>query len=233
MRNQFYIDGVSTADFGLFVGLNGNDGAPERSVENIVIPGRSGTLTIDNGRFENIDVSYTCFVSKDFPSNMAGFRALVLSKVGYFKLEDTAHPDEYRMAKYKSGLGEITSSQMRRQGYFTVTFDCMPQRFLVSGTIAKAFTGNGAIVNNTLFDAKPLVRVWGNGSVGIGDATFTLTGTTGYTDVDCEAMNAYSGGTNRNSKMSGTFPVLAPGENGVTLGSGITRVEITPRWWTI
>ena len=29
------------------------------------------------------------------------------------------------------------------------------------------------------------------------------------------------------------FPVLSPGENTITLGSGITQIQITPRWWVV
>ena len=41
---------------------------------------------------------------------------------------------------------------------------------------------------------------------------------------------------NRNASvklLSGGFPVLQEGDNGVTLGSGISRIIITPRWWKI
>ena len=62
MRNIITYDGKSSMDFGLYVGLNQNDNAPQRSTEDIVVPGRNGTLTIDNGRYENIDVSYICFI---------------------------------------------------------------------------------------------------------------------------------------------------------------------------
>jgi phage-related protein len=29
------------------------------------------------------------------------------------------------------------------------------------------------------------------------------------------------------------FPVLEPGTNNISVGSGITAVAITPRWWRI
>ena len=232
MRNIITYDGKSSMDFGLYVGLNQNDNAPQRSTEDIVVPGRNGTLTIDNGRYENIDVSYICFIRYRFEDTIPAARNFFLANSGYRRLEDSAHPEEYRMAKYKSGL-EVTPSQMRKQGYFTLTFNCMPQRFLKSGEIPLVFTGNGTIFNETMQVAKPLIRVWGNGSLGIGENTITLAGITDpYTDIDCESMDAYAAGENRNSNISGAFPVLEPGPNGVSL-SGVTKVEITPRWWIL
>ena len=236
MQYQLFYDGVSSVNFGMYVGLNGNDNAPQRSIDTIVVPGRNGTLTIDNGRFENIEIEYICFIRRDFEKNIISARNHYTSRIGYKRLEDTAHPDEYRMARYVSGL-EVTPSQMRKQGYFTLTFDAMPQRFLKSGEKQIAFTRNGAVVNATQFDAKPLIRVYGDGVVGIGSETITVADNPGYIDIDCEMMDAYMGATNCNSNItlsSDEFPVLTANSNsGVTLGTGITKVVITPRWYII
>ena len=64
----------------------------------------------------------------------------------------------------------------------------------------------------------------------------TLKAADGYTDIDCDLEDAYKGSANKNGCLqlySGEFPTLAPGENGITLGTGITKVEITPRWWSL
>lgn len=231
MRYILTYNGKSSADVGIFVGLNGNDSAPARSYESVVVPGRSGALTIDNGRYENISVTYTCFIRKDFDINIDAVRAFFLSTTGYGRLEDSAHPDEYRMARISGGL-DVTVSQMREQGYFSVEFDCMPQRWLKSGEIEQEYTASGTIYNPTRFASKPMLRVYGNGTVGIGSSSFTLAGTTDYTDIDCERMDAYYGATNRNSNMTGVFPAIEPGQSGITL-SGVTKVIITPKWWNL
>ena len=236
MKYQLIYDGVSSVNFGMYVGLNGNDNAPERSIDTIVVPGRNGTLTIDNGRFENVAVEYICFIRQDFEKNIVSARNHYTSRIGYKRLEDTAHPDEYRMARYVAGL-EVTPSQMRKQGYFTLTFDAMPQRFLKSGERQIEFTRNGTIINTTQFDAKPLIRVYGNGTVGIGSETITVANNPGFIDIDCEMMDAYYNATNCNDRItlsSGEFPVLTADSNiGVTKGTGITKIVITPRWYII
>lgn len=235
MRNNLTFDGVSCQDMGLYVGFAGTEDAPKRSIESIDVPGRNGALTIDNGRFDNIEVRYQCVIRDRFEQNIRAARSFFLSRVGYCRLEDSAHPDYYRMARYVSGM-DVTPSQMRQQGSLTLIFDCMPQRFLKSGEDAIIFTRSGGIYNDGDFASRPLIRVYGNGALGVGSETITIASNPGYIDIDSEMMDAHMGATNCNDKItlsSGEFPVLEPGDNGITLGSGITRVVITPRWWTV
>ena len=64
----------------------------------------------------------------------------------------------------------------------------------------------------------------------------TVSSNPGILTIDSELMDVYSGTTNCNSMVSFSddeFPLLGPGENGVDLDSGITAVEITPRWFIL
>ena len=238
MRHILEYDGVSSLDFGLWIGFAETDNAPQRSIESIEIPGRNGALTIDNGRFENITVSYKCVIPWDYERNVAAARAVYLSRVGYHRLEDSAHPDEFRMARYHSGL-ESVPSQMRQQGYFTLEFDCMPQRFLRSGenkTIATSENPNITIFNATMFNALPLLRVYGNGEIHINDSTITISTESPYVDIDCETLDCYYEGTSENHNVQFSeykFPELVPGDNSIAFDGEITSIEVTPRWWTI
>lgn len=235
MINYFTFDGVSSRDFGVFIsGTTVFDAAP-RSIQTVAVPGRSGTLTLDNGRFENVDLVYPAFIYDQFHENIEGLRNFLLSAAGYRRLEDTYNPNTYMMARYVSGLS-VETTQIRKQGQFDLTFDRMPQRFLKAGEDPVEFTAAGSITNPTRFAAKPLIRVYGTGTLGIGSETITITQNPGYIDIDSEMMDAYYGATNCNGYItlsSGEFPVLEPGSNGVNPGTGITRVSITPRWWIL
>ena len=96
-------------------------------------------------------------------------------------------------------------------------------------------TASGTISNPTLFEAKPLIRVYGTGKLEVGSETITISkGATEYIDIDCDIQDCYEGSENRNGLVTLTdFPTLASGDTGIKLGSGITKVEITPRWWTV
>lgn len=235
MRNYFIYNEQDSRDFGVYISGTNVFNAPERSIETVTVPGRSGTLTIDNNRFENIELEYPAFIFANFKTNIANLRNFLLSAPGYRRLEDTYHPDEYRMARYVSGL-EVAPTDMRTEGQFSLVFDCMPQRFLTAGEEETELTESGSITNPTLFAARPLIRVYGTGTLGVGSETITITENPGYIDIDSEMMDAYYGTVNCNGYItlnSGNFPVLAPGYNGITLGTGITKAIITPRYWVI
>lgn len=235
MINYFIYDGVSSRDFGVYI--NGTEvfNAAPRSISTVTVPGRSGTLTIDNGRFENVELTYPAFIFDNFKANVAGLRNFLMSGAGYRRLEDTYHPEEYMMARYISGL-EVQPTERRKEGEFSLVFDRMPQRFLKAGEDPVQFTTSGSILNPTLFASRPNIRVYGTGTLGVGSETITITTNPGYIDVDCEMMDAYYGATNCNGYIilsSGEFPVLKPGGTGISLGTGITKIIITPRWWQL
>lgn len=225
---------LSTA-FRVYPSGNESFNTPERAVEVVEVPGKNGDLTFDLGRFKNIEVSYPCFIAEDLETNLNALTAFLGSQKGYKKLEDTYHPSYYRMGMF---IGPLEQEIILLQaGVFTLTFNCKPQKFLTSGDTVQSFTSDSSITNPTLYDSKPLLRVYGNGTVGIGAFSFTVTNNANSNlYIDCETMDCYRGSTNCNSYVTftdNTFPVLVPGSNGIDLGSGITQVKITPRWWTI
>lgn len=234
MRHNLTFDGKPFSDFGAFISGVGIYNAPERDVERIEIPGRTGDLFKDNGRFRNIEISYPCYIVSDFGNQFNGLKEYLCSKLGYAKLEDSYAPDHYRLARPVTPI-EAVPQILHRTGSFILTFDCDARRFLKNGDNVITLTANGSIFNPTYFDAKPLIRAYGTGSFTINDITVTITSANVYTDIDCEIMDAYKGTTNCNGNISTTnneFPALRPGANNITL-SGITKLEITPRWWTI
>lgn len=227
------IDGRSTEDFNTWISGGGTFDSPERDVELVSVPGRNGDLVIDNGRFNNIEVEYDCFISKDFADNIHALRSYLGSLTGYKKLEDTYHPEVYRLALFTSGV-KVKPTTRNLAGEFTLTFNCKPQRFLKRGERAITFTTNGAIKNPTLHDALPLIRAYGTGTLTIGGITITITSANGYTDIDCELQEAFKGSTNCNGNITlddGEFPKLVSGSNNVNMT--VSRLDIIPRWWTI
>lgn len=228
-------DDISCSDFGVYVTDMDTDNSPERIFKIESVPGRNGNLTYDTNAFSNITIRYPAFVYEDTDTNIDGFRNYLASKDGYKRLEDSFHPEEYRMARYSSALS-VNKTVNGLKGRMTLEFDCKPQRFLKSGEMEQTFYQTGKIENPTLFAAKPLIRIYGSGSVWIGSTQITFDGTTPYVDIDCELQDAYYNGSNKNASVAFTpnqFPELRAGETGITLGTGITRVVITPRWWHI
>lgn len=103
-------------------------------------------------------------------------------------------------------------------------------------TFTMKYTASDSMSNPTEFPSSPLIRAYGNGSFVMDGVTITITNATSYTDIDCDLMDCYEGTTNRNNDVSFStydFPKLRPGDNAVSIVSGITALEITPRWWRV
>ena len=180
LNNYFTFGGVKSSDYGIYISGDGVHNAPERDVTMVTVPGRNGQLTIDNGRFENIEVTYPCFVEggngADITANIQGFRNAIGCLTGYQRLTDTYHTDEYREGIFKAGL-DVSPVVYHTGGEFEIVFDCKPQRWLTSGETAITLVpgaddsgGHGLgvqISNPTEFNAAPLFKLRGYGTINI------------------------------------------------------------------
>lgn len=235
MRNCFKLGEEFSSFYGLYISGSGTFDSPERDVTIISIPGRNGDLVLDNGRFKNVSLQYPAFVRTGFKEKAAGLRAWLLQSSGYRRLEDTYHPDEFRMARY-SGSITFDMRALNTAGECTLTFHCKPQRFLKKGESVREFTAGGNMKNPTRFPAFPQLRIYGNGRLTVGGVRIEVSGNAdNYIDIDCEAEDACRGYTNMNSNLTlldNRFPALPSGETQIEF-TGITKVEIKPRWWTV
>ena len=172
MRNTLTFGGVNSADYGVYITGSGVYNAPKRAVENIVVPGRNGLLTIDQGRYENITVEYPAFAfgktREEFQQKITSFRNAIMSQIGYQRLEDTYHPDEYRMALYAEGL-DVDVKPYGSSGKFKLSFNCKPQRYLKEGEQPLLIASGENLINPTEHSSEPLLVVNGYGDIGIGD----------------------------------------------------------------
>lgn len=244
--NTFTFDNENSMDYGIYITGESVFNAPERDVEMIDVPGKNGQIALDQGRFTNIEVTYPagCFAEnmEDFATKVATFRNILASRYSYKRIEDTYNADEFRLGLYRSGL-EVDAGRYNTAGEFEIVFDCKPQRFLKSGEEAQSFSSSGSITNPTFFASRPLLVVTGAGQLVLGSHVIEISNGSGANQViyiDCESQEAWEfvGGAmvarNDYIQIAGReFPTLEAGENIITLGSGITKVEITPRWWRI
>ena len=166
--NSLTFDGENSLDYGVYITGEAVYNAPERAVEMISIPGRNGAIALDQGRFENIEVTYPAGTFGDdqpeFASKIRAFRNALASRFNYVKLTDSYHPDEYRLGLYKSGL-TTTPVQRSKAGEFPIVFNCKPQRFLTSGETevdgnawSNVQTGSGSIVTIDNADGETGVK---------------------------------------------------------------------------
>ncbi len=132
-RHSLIFDGINSADYGVWISGDNVFASPSRDVEYVSVPGRNGDLIIDNGKWNNIRLTYPAFIPRGYDSQIDEFRRVISKKKGYRKLEDDYHPEEYRLASFSAGISPNNQSAFYRSGRFDLTFNCKPQRFLKSG----------------------------------------------------------------------------------------------------
>lgn len=237
IKHYLTFAGKNSNDFNVWISGSGTYDAPERDVTMVSVAGRNGDLTIDNGRFKNIEMTYPAFITKDFKRSMAGFRQYMKSLIGYQRLEDTYHPEYYYEAVLSDSFDpDIIARNLA--GEFEIIFNRKPQRWLKSGDEwLPAFSGSDTIYNPTLYEAKPIIRVRGTGVLQVNGVTVQITDNTSYMDIDSELQDCYYGQNNLNGDivlLNNVFPTLQSGENSISVRSGsITSIQVKPRWWEL
>ena len=160
--------GVDSSDYGIYITGEGVYNAPERAVEFVDVPGRNGAIAIDQGRFNNITITYPSGTfgktQEEFREAVSDFRNAIMALRGYQKLEDTYHPDEYRMAVYTAGL-EVSPVHYGQAGEFGITFECKPQRWLNCGDYPVPIKSGESLSNPTQFGSNPVLFSEGYGLI--------------------------------------------------------------------
>lgn len=231
--NYFTFAGVDCRRYGIRAFELETYGASAQEYDVRAIPGRDGDLLVPQERYPNRNMAFNCLIYEDSYTNLRNFRSWLLSQVGYKRLESSEHPDEFHLACFKGDIQPVKDKNSTAYK-FELAFSAKPQRFLKSGERVVTLTSTGSIVNPTRYASKPLLRVYGTGRFDINSEHITITQTYEYMDIDCEIMECYKRAVSMNSKVqfsNNDFPTLQPGTNTITLGTGITKVEITPRWF--
>lgn len=176
--NSLTFGGVNSADYGIYITGEAVYNAPKRAVDMVTVPGRNGVIAIDQGRWDNITVEYPAgtfgMTEAEFRTAVSDFRNAIVSQIGYQRLTDTYHPDEYRMALYVEGL-EVKPAPQKKAGEFTLKFDAKPQRWLTEGETLVTVSDGDTLTNPTPYDAGPLLAVEGYGTIGFNGFEIELT----------------------------------------------------------
>lgn len=238
-RDTFIFGGVNSGNYGAYLTDIHIGSSPRRDVSSVSIAGRNGDLIVDNHRWHNLDITYSLAMLTDFAERFDGFKTALLSQSGYHRLTDTIYPNVYRMAMLQQPI-EPEAMRYNRTGRFDITFNCKPQRFLISGEFPITFHSPGSLYNDYM-PALPLITVYGSGAgaVTIGSVTVRIKSMADMLVLDCDLQNAYrqvgdGAPENKNSTIyAPDFPQLLPGENAVSFSGGVTKIEIVPRWWML
>lgn len=226
MQHSIIFGGVDSADYGIYIGGEGTFNAPERAIEYKEIPGRNGAFALDLGYWNNIEVKYTAVNYEEdfatFSNRLRAFRNALASKKGYQRLEDTFHPDEYRMAVLSDGL-EVKPIMYNTAAQFEIKFNCKPQRYLTNGETEITVSSGDTITNPTPYDASPLLEVEGYGTMTINGYTVDLRDAVmGYVELS-SAKNVAT------SSFNEQFPNVYLDGDTITFNGATINWRLTPR----
>lgn len=239
--NFFTYNKVRSCDLGLRISNKNIFSAPKYDLTFQSIPGRDGELISSNGRFPNVNISYTCFVPSksisELSEKLTKIKAwLYIEPDRYHTLSDSYDEKFFRRAVFNNKL-DITD-ECNKIGVFTVNFSCIPFRYSYDGQTKQTFTESSfSFINPYPFTAKPYIKLNGNGSGRLivqskgNNNIWTFSIIDGYIECDSELMNFYKDNEPKNHTVEGEgFPFLYAGENTITFDGEITSLEIIPKW---
>ena len=212
--NTLTVGGVDlTATYGVYVDSSMSFDKPKKNIETVSIPGRNGDLVIDYGTFQNIAITYPCFIKENFDTNYNALMKKLALMSGYQQItcsNDSTH--------YREGVPIIQQSptvkRINKDGYFDLMFNCKPQRFLANQsaenipTTADGTPPSGSLVKDNAngLTLKPTISFKGYGVLRfqvylpdiiapVEDITITAAdrGTSNPQTlmIDCETMECY------------------------------------------
>ena len=212
---------------------------PEERVSHVVIPGRSGDLTLLEGY--NIFNSYIQTASIIVKNSMR-IRDVYDWMRGDGYVTFSGEPDRKQYARV---IGAVTLEKHSRNldtWSGDVQFYCEPFKALLRSPDVEVLLNNGAYTNNVIRnngDAKcyPLIHLTVDGSstvtLTVGGKTLTMTGmgSSGARYwIDSETQQLLNNGlvSNFTYRTSGDFPAFEKGNNTIT-GSGWSKLVISKR----
>lgn len=233
---ELIFNGISSKDLNLVVETGDILSSAEYDVEFEEIPGMNGDVSFSKKRFKNKEVTYELATVRDITSRAVSLHSWLFSDPEkYCRLEDSVTPDFYYMAMFL-GPADIETKVMRF-GKTEIEFTRKPQRFYKFGENVVTVTDTASLINPSRMTARPLIRVYGRGTFEVGDVQVTVAEHTNpYVDIDCDRRYSSYGSERMNQYITLTdheYPELKAGSTGVEAGDGITKLEITPRWWTL
>ena len=224
-EDWFEWNGVRSTVYGIYVDTQPPVTMPVERVTRITVPGRPGTLTKKEGEdvYDDLVLSVLC-VMKD------GTRLAEIMKwlKGSGRVTFANRPGGYYNARVSNQIPFDKVMRGRDNRTFTIVFRCGPF-WNASGEEDEVLTAPGSVMNEGSVYSEPVITVKGTGdcTLLVGSTVVELTGLTGSITIDSALQEAYDGLEDMNGRMSGDFPKLSPGLNGISWeGGGITEVRI-------
>lgn len=231
--DSFIFKGKSSEEFnGIVVNSLPPISKPPKRVTKTEIEGKDGDI-IEFLGYEAYDKSIEITILEETDIDQ-----LIDWLNGSGKLILSNEPTKYYNAEI---IEQIDFSRLVKYEPIEIKFHIQPYKYLVNEEIEEVEidenTNSVSIINNGFIESKPIVTLYGTGSVEIyinDSYTFTVNIDDENVTIDSIKEDAYKGITLKNRQMHGEFDKikLQPGENVITWTGNLTKIEIEPksRW---
>ena len=214
---SFIFNNVSSDDLGLIIKEMPPIVRPSKNIESIKVNGRNGNLHIDNGTYDSYNITISCIINDltklDQNKNiLQGTGDLQLSTVPGRTFKATIK-NQIDFSKYLRVLRE-----------FPLQLEIEPISYGSETTVN--YSTNATLTISGNVDTYPTIVVYGTGTITINNVSVEVL-ETGIT-INCDLMEYVKNNINKNScVILDEFPKLSPGNNSITLNSGITSISIS------
>ena len=232
LNDWFTWNGTRCTDYGIHVVRQPELIRPPERITFTAAPGRSGTFTTLEGTdvYDDFLLSVECVIR-----DTASLNSIFACLKGSGKLTLATRPGGFYDACVVNqiSLEQILRGNPHRR--FILNFRCQPF-FYLSGVPDISISASGTYLTNpgSVF-SEPVLKVTltSDAQITMGGSYFELAGITGTVTVDTPLKETYKSYSSYNSKMSGDYPTLLPGENIITWSGGVTGIIIIPKWRTL
>ncbi len=223
-------NGCKCTDVGLKVAKRPNIPIPQKRIIEIIIPGKSGALHVDEGTYEGIEILVEFNFSQ--PPNEWGVALRKIRKWLHGKGDGRLIFSDDEQFFYKVSYvraDDDIERKLKRLGYLEAVFVCEPFTYSIEGDTVISIP---CVLQNDGEVADPLYQISGEGV-----CTLTVNGNSVTANVgqeliiDTELLIAFRGEAIENTAVTGDLEALRlqAGENSIEITEGFTAT-VVPRW---
>ncbi len=228
MNDWFEWNSVRCTEYGIHVTEQPPITIPSERATFTNVPGRSGSLTTLEGDdvYDDLLLTASCFIAD--PARIPAIAAWLRGS-GQVMFANRQGGFYHARIINQIPFEKILRGNPHRA--FAVNFRCKPFWYHAGVEPINLTTSGTFITNPGSVFSEPVITVYGSGEVTLMvGMTITELEIADSITLDTPLMEAYSGSTSLNNRMSGDFPTLLPGQNAVRWTGNVSRVIIQPNW---
>ena len=197
-----------------------------KDIEKLEVEARDGFLTYDKGTYRSTIKNVECTIM-----DLENLDFICLWLDGSDDVIFSNEPDRIYRATI---INQIPLEKIAATFHtLLIQFECQPHKYSINDDII-TLTNPGTIFNSGSVFSKPIIKLYGTGSITltVNGLNVYLTNVSEYVTIDSNLEDAFKDSIYKNDDMKGLPPVLQVGQNIISWSGTVTKLEIQPnmRW---